>query len=72
MILYFLYLIAINSESLHSIIRVVAFYSDYDSAPNYTEMRSNERINFHENGVISSAWYQDGDVVIAFKKIDSK
>jgi hypothetical protein len=71
-VLYFIFLIASRSEGLQSLVRILAFYSDYESASNYPETRPNERINFHENGVISTAWHTNGDVVISVKKFESK
>lgn len=69
MILYFIYIFAANSESLHSVVRILAFYCDYESAPNYPEVKPNERIAFHDNGVISSAWHSNGDVVISVRTV---
>ncbi|MDO8962500.1 MAG: hypothetical protein Q7V02_10375 [Methylophilus sp.] len=68
-ILYFVYIFVANSEGVHSMVRVLAFYCDYESAPNYPEVKPNERIAFHENGVISSAWHTNGDVVISVRTV---
>lgn len=71
-VLYALFLLTNNSESLHSMVRILAFYSDYESAANYPDTKPNERICFHQNGVISSAWHSNGDVVISVRKTEAK
>lgn len=56
-----------NEKYLHPVVKWVAFISDFQATPNYPGIKDNERIRLHENGVISFAQVQDGEVKIVVR-----
>ncbi|MED5617642.1 hypothetical protein [Ideonella sp. BN130291] len=60
--------VAKNERTLHPMVRWIAFVSDFQASPKYPGVGANERIRLHENGVISFARVQDGEVVIDVRR----
>ena len=52
------------------IARWAAYVGDFQEAPNYPGIKPKERIRLHENGVISRATLDKGEVVIRFTKFE--
>lgn len=59
-----------HERYLYPLIKRVAFISDFQPAAKYPGIGDNERIRLHENGVISFAQIQDGEVQIVVRTID--
>lgn len=57
-----------NEKSLHPLVRWIAFFSDFQSAPLYPGIHEGERIRLHENGVISFASVKNGAIEIEVRK----
>jgi hypothetical protein len=65
------YQFAMNNEaSLHPLVKWVAFFGDFQSAPLYPGIREGERIRLHENGVISVADFKNGNIEIGVRKFE--
>lgn len=59
-----------NEKSLHSLVRWVALFGDFQSAEAYPGTGTTERIRLHENGVISAATVENNTVVIRVRKYE--
>lgn len=53
-----------NTKTLHPLVRWVAYVGDFQPSFVYPGVKANERVRLHENGVISSAVIENGEVVI--------
>ena len=59
-----------NEKSLHPMVKWVAFFVDFQSAPLYPGINEGERIRLHENGVISVADFKNGTIEIGVRKYE--
>lgn len=59
-----------HQDSLYPLVKWVALFADFQSAPSYPGVSPTERIRLHENGVISSATVQDKTVIIQVRKYE--
>lgn len=57
-----------NVNSLLPLVKWVAYFSDYQPAPNYPGIAVGERVRLHENGVVSVATIRNGEVSILVRK----
>ena len=53
-----------NAKTLHPLVKWVAYVGDFQPSLAYPGIQANERVRLHENGVISSAVIENGEVVI--------
>lgn len=51
-------------------IKYIAFYGDYQLMKNYPDVKEEERIILHENGVISSASQNNDEIAIKIRKFE--
>jgi hypothetical protein len=59
-----------NEQSLHQLVKWVAFFSDFQPAPLYPGIAEGERIRLHENGVISIAEIQNDEIQIRVRRYE--
>lgn len=59
-----------NEKSLHPLVKWVAFFCDFQPAPRYPGVAEGERIRLHENGVISVAQVQNGEIILLVRKYE--
>ncbi len=60
----------LNEKALHSIIKRVAYWSDFHNAYRYPGIAESERIRLHENGVISVAHEENGEIQVLIRKFE--
>lgn len=53
-----------NTKTFHPLVKWVAYVGDFQPSLAYPGIKANERVRLHENGVISSAVIENGEVVI--------
>jgi hypothetical protein len=52
------------------IVRLVAYFADFQQAPLYPGIEPSKRMRLHENGVVSYAERQGGEIIIAVGKVE--
>lgn len=57
-------------HKMYPFVKLFAYYSDFQPAPLYPGIKPDERVNFHENGIISVASLKNDEVVIAVRKLN--
>lgn len=59
-----------STPFVSKVIKYIAFYGDYQLMKNYPDVKEEERIILHENGVISSASQNNDEIVIKIRKFE--
>lgn len=57
-----------NEEALHTPVKWIAYFCDFQPAPMYPGILKEERIRLHENGIISFAHIENGEIQVKVKK----
>lgn len=59
-----------NNKNLYPVVKWVAWAGDFQPSAAYPGIGPNERVRLHENGVISSAVIENGEVVIYVRRFE--